>query len=155
LAPAKPSVDDGPQSLDSAFASIFGEDELPEEHPQGSAAATPETDDAADTTLSFDSEAVGSLNSIFGDDESLEETATKEDDVSSVFSDSSDVSFVKPEETAGEEESPVLGSLSEQVAKAEDELELPTIHSAPEQSSDETIENEWAVRSIPSWATTT
>ena len=142
LAPAKPAADEGPQSLDSAFASIFGEDELPEEHPQGSAAATPETDDAADTTLSFDSEAVGSLNSIFGDDESLEETATKEDDVSSVFSDSSDVSFVKPEETAGEEESPILGSLSEQVAKAEDELELPTIHSAPEQSSDETIESE-------------
>ena len=139
--PAAPADEDKPQSVDSAFASIFGEDELPEEHPQGSASAS-ETDDAADTTLSFDSEAVGSLNSLFGDDDALDESAPAEDDVSAVFSDSSDVSVVKPEETAGEEESPVLGSLSEQVAKAEDELELPTIHSAPEQNSEETIENE-------------
>lgn len=141
-APAKPSVDEGPQSLDSAFASIFGEDELPEEHPQEQSTAAPAEETSADTTLSFGSDSVGSLNSIFGEDETLDENVEAKDDASAVFSDNSDVSVVKPDETAGEEESPVLGSLSEQVAKAEDELELPSVRASSEQSSDETIENE-------------
>ena len=142
-APARPAVEDGPQSLDSAFASIFGEDELPEEHPQESSAASTAEEAPADTTLSFDDNSVGSLNSIFGDDETLEESAGTDDDISAVFSDNSDISVVKPDETAGEEESPVLGSLSEQVAKAEDELELPS-RVASEQASgeNETIEKE-------------
>ncbi len=37
--PAAPAVEDKPQSVDSAFADIFGEDELPEEKPQTSAAS--------------------------------------------------------------------------------------------------------------------
>lgn len=134
---AKPAMEDGPQSLDSAFASIFGEDELPEEHPQESTTA-PAEETPADTTLSFGSDSVGSLNSIFGEDESLEESSSTEDDISAVFSDSSDVSVVKPDETIEPEQEPALGSLSEQVAKAEDELELPPIIGASEQSSGET-----------------
>lgn len=144
VAPARPAAEDGPQSLDSAFASIFGEDELPEEHPQESSTAAPAEETPADTTLSFASEAVGSLNSIFGDDESLEENSGTEDDISAVFSDNSDIPVVKPDESVGGEESPVLGSLSEQVAKAEDELELPHSVGASEQTSgeSETIEKE-------------
>ena len=142
-APARPAVEDGPQSLDSAFASIFGEDELPEEHPQESTAA-PVEKTPADTTLSFGSDSVGSLNSIFGEDETLEESVSTEDDISAVFSDTSDVSVVKPDEPIEPEQEPALGSLSEQVAKAEDELELPPTIGASEQSSGdtETIEKE-------------
>ena len=142
-APAKPAAEDGPQSLDSAFASIFGEDELPEELPQESTAA-PAEETPADTTLSFGSDSVGSLNSIFGEDETLEESASTDDDISAVFSDSSDVSVVKPDEPIEPEQEPALGSLSEQVAKAEDELELPPSLGASEQASgeNETIEKE-------------
>lgn len=134
---AKPAAEDGPQSLDSAFASIFGEDELPEEHPQESTTA-PAEETPADMTLSFDSDSVGSLNSIFGEDETLEETASSDDDISAVFSENSDISVVKPDETVEPEQEPVLGSLSEQVAKAEDELELPPTISNSEQASGET-----------------
>ena len=142
-APARPAAEDGPQSLDSAFASIFGEDELPEELPQESTAA-PAEETPADTTLSFGSDSVGSLNSIFGEDETLEESASTDDDISAVFSDSSDVSVVKPDEPIEPEQEPALGSLSEQVAKAEDELELPPSLGASEQASgeNETIEKE-------------
>ena len=142
-APTKPAAEDGPQSLDSAFASIFGEDELPEELPQESTAA-PAEETPADTTLSFGSDSVGSLNSIFGEDETLEESASTDDDISAVFSDSSDVSVVKPDEPIEPEQEPALGSLSEQVAKAEDELELPPSLGASEQApgENETIEKE-------------
>lgn len=37
--PVAPAVEDKPQSVDSAFADIFGEDELPEEKPQTTAAS--------------------------------------------------------------------------------------------------------------------
>ena len=141
-APARPASEDGPQSLDSAFASIFGEDELPEEHPQGSAATTAE--EPAESTLSFGSEAVGSLNSIFGDDDTLEETAGTEDEISAVFNDSPETPVVTPDEPVVSEQEPALGSLSEQVAKAEDELELPPSFAASEQTSgeNESIEKE-------------
>lgn len=217
--PLKPKpVDDGPQSLDSAFASIFGDDELPEENPLSSApggssdvlqessplessvfeksasessmfeksalessplgspafesspldsfaglqedspqdsfvglqedvpqeslsepqissssdflsesltpfeksSGEPVADDAS---LSFEGEAAGSLNSIFGDDDDdlpVEKPALE--DVSAIFNENPATPFVEPAE------SPMplqQESLSEQVTKAEDELQLP------------------------------
>ncbi|MCQ2054757.1 MAG: hypothetical protein MJY82_05640 [Fibrobacter sp.] len=60
--------DDQPQSVDSAFTSIFGEDELPEEKPQNTAKPA-ESDKLDDQPQSVDS----AFASIFGEDELPEE----------------------------------------------------------------------------------
>lgn len=115
---SKPVAEDGPQSLDSAFASIFGDDELPEENATASPSSPP-----ADTTLSFDGQAVGSLNAIFGDDDDLPVEKPPSEDFSAIFDESPATSTVEPETS---EDVPVIQeSLSEQVTKAEDELQLP------------------------------
>ena len=91
----KPSVaEDKPLSVDSAFDSIFGEDEVPEEKPKA---------EEADKPLSVDT----AFNSIFGEDEFPEEKL--------------DAPAAQEQPVVQE----VAASLVDQVTQAEDELTLP------------------------------
>ena len=99
---------DEPMTIDSAFDSIFGEDELPEEKPVESAAAPAEEDAfKLDDEPALDAPALESpIDNLFADDDLPEEKPVEP----------AEVQNAEPQETV---------SLEEQVNQAEAELEMP------------------------------
>jgi len=120
-------AEDKPQSVDSAFESIFGEDELPEEKPQEPAAEV-----AEDKPQSVDS----AFESIFGEDELPEEKPQEaslelpaeepagEDFGGSLFEKSASESVFGDDELKQEETAEVVAETAEPVAESFAEPEL-------------------------------
>ncbi len=136
-------VEDKPLCVDSAFESIFGEDELPEEKPQVEQVAE-EIPSAEEKPFALEG------NGSFLDDEPAVEVAAEpeakaeepaEDKAfsvdsafDSIFGDDDDLPEEKPQTEQVVEDAPATESLAEQVSQAETELEMPTAE--PEKEND-------------------
>lgn len=137
-----PATENTFESVDNAFANIFGDDDLPEEKPESPLAdlAEPAADEFVankaeeETPAPAATESEDSINSIdnafasiFGEDE-LSEDKSATEDVSAIFNETPETRVVEPveetTETVEPEEAPK--SLAEQVESAEDELEFPS-----------------------------
>ena len=145
----KPALEDAPTTIDNAFDSIFGEDELPEEKPQEesldlpadeenlfekSAETTPELTEASaeeslDLPVDLDSPEVETEKK----EESLEPAAkdfSVDSAFDSLFGSEDDLPEEKPQQASEEIQEPVQeesASLAEQVDQAESELEMPEV----------------------------
>ncbi len=120
-APAPAPVEDQPQSVDNAFDSIFGEDELPEEIPAvaPSAATAVLEEPLQESSLDLDSlelpsEDLQELRPYAPSAESSEEVAFEKSASEEIFSETS----VAPVENVSLEETPFTSALEESAAPA-------------------------------------
>ena len=125
-------ADNEPQSVDSAFDSIFGEDELPEEKPQEESA--PEFSVEGNSSL-FEKSADDSLSLTENDSDisDAKEQNVSEEPSASGFSVDSAFDSMFGDDELPEEKS--AENLSEQVNAAETELKMPAENSSKEEPS--------------------
>lgn len=135
----EPQEADKPQSLDSAFADIFGEDELPEELPVAESAepASEVTQPAEDKTDAFDGLDIANWSPDAKTEDTLEAPAEESLELPAepaAPEDSLDLTLdAVPEEPAQEE--PAV-----EAEPAEESLELPAESAAPEEALDLTLD---------------